>query len=107
MQLRLTPDQIQEKREAEASIAEAQSELDEAEEGQREAPAAELKSRQQKLEQLMQDFQVRTQSGLSAGSGCIEAAHYYDFVRASDVQPLMLVAFVRLHLVKGLPYMLR
>ena len=58
LQLRLSPDQIQEKRTAESAVAEAKSELDEAEDGQREGPAAELASRQQKLDQLMVDFQV-------------------------------------------------
>ncbi|KAK9861422.1 hypothetical protein WJX84_004844 [Apatococcus fuscideae] len=70
IQLRLTPDQIQEKRAAEADIAEAQSSLDEAEEGQTEAAAAELKSRQQKLEQLMHDFQeMALQRAKSGGRG--------------------------------------
>ncbi|KAK9841577.1 hypothetical protein WJX74_008184 [Apatococcus lobatus] len=69
IQLRLTPDQIQEKRAAEADIAEAQSSLDEAEEGQTEAAAAELKSRQQKLEQLMHDFQEMALQRAKSGEG--------------------------------------
>ncbi len=60
MQLRLTPDQIQEKRAAEASVAEAKGQLDESEDDKKGDAAAELAARQQKLEQLMQDFQVNS-----------------------------------------------
>lgn len=73
-QLRLSPQQVEEKRAHEAAVQEIQDEISlEDDDAKRVVLAAELKARQDKLEALMEGFEVRAVLGWHwefVGGGC-------------------------------------
>lgn len=60
LQLRLKPEQVEEREQAEAGVAEIKTEIEQESDPDKKASlTAELNSRQEKLEALLENFQVR------------------------------------------------
>lgn len=67
MQLRLSPDQVEAKKALEAAVSEVKEEIEgEQDAEKKELLAVELKDREQKLDDLMTEFEVRCHTTLTS-----------------------------------------